>query len=62
MNENGGEFINSEFEIFLKEYGIEHRLTTPFCPQQGILQNVRTELLFEMAHCFDKSLNEKNSL
>ena len=32
MSDHGPEFISAEFSAFLQECGIEHRLTTPYCP------------------------------
>jgi hypothetical protein len=51
MSDNGGEFINTEFENFLKESGIQHRLTTPHCPEQGGIAERKNRTLVEMARC-----------
>ena len=33
ISDNGGEFVNSAFESWLKEFGVDHRLTSPYHPQ-----------------------------
>ncbi|CAI7859909.1 unnamed protein product [Closterium sp. NIES-54] len=33
--DNGGEFINADFEAVLKKKGIQHQLTVPYNPQQN---------------------------
>ena len=32
LSDHGPEFISGEFSAFVEECGIEHRLTTPYCP------------------------------
>ena len=33
LTDNGPEFIAAEFETFLKEFGVKHKLTTPYQPR-----------------------------
>lgn len=51
MSDNGVEFINYAFEKFLKERGIEHRLTAPFYSKQGGISGLKTQTLVETVCC-----------
>lgn len=50
-SDNGTEFLNREFGKFLKECGIEHRLTTPYSPEQAGCSERKNRTLVEMARC-----------
>ncbi|GBM64627.1 Retrovirus-related Pol polyprotein from transposon TNT 1-94 [Araneus ventricosus] len=51
MSDNGGEFINTEFDNFLKTNGIKRRLTAPYCPEQSGIAERKNRSLVEMARC-----------
>ncbi|GBN43407.1 Copia protein [Araneus ventricosus] len=51
MSDNGGEFINTEFDNFLKTNGIECRLTAPYCPEQSGIAESKNRSLVETACC-----------
>lgn len=34
-SDNGGEYISKDFNEYLRSYGIQHQLTTPYTPQQN---------------------------
>ncbi|GBO20433.1 Retrovirus-related Pol polyprotein from transposon TNT 1-94 [Araneus ventricosus] len=51
MSDNGEEFINTEFDNFLKTNGIKRRLTVPYCPEQSGIAERKNRSLVEMARC-----------
>ena len=46
--DNGGEFCSLEFETYLKEQGIRHQKTVPYCPQQNGVAESRNRLVTNM--------------
>lgn len=56
-SENGREYTSNEFNTFCEEAGIEHRLTTPYTPQQNGVSERRNRSIMEMVRCM---LHEKN--
>lgn len=51
QSDNGREYINGEFEDFLKEEGITRRLTVTHTPQQNGTAERMNRTLIEMARC-----------
>jgi hypothetical protein len=47
--DNGGEFCSDEFERFLKQNGIHHQKTVPYCPQQNGVAERRNGLIQQQA-------------
>ena len=45
-SDNGGEYLSTEFEIYLKSKGIRHEYTVPYSPQQnGVAERLNRTLL-----------------
>lgn len=51
QSDSGREYINNEFDEFLKKEGIRRRLTTPYTPQQNGVAERKNRTLIEMARC-----------
>lgn len=51
QSDNGGEFINKEFDEYLKSQGIQRRLTTPYTPEQNGVAERKNRTLIESARC-----------
>ena len=49
--DNGKEYINREFDTYLKTQGIKRRLTVPYTPQQNGIAERKNRMLVEMARC-----------
>ena len=49
--DNGGEFTSDEFEGYLKDNGIKHKLTIPKSPQQNGVAERMNRTLVEMVRC-----------
>lgn len=49
QSDNGREFINKEFDSFLKSEGIKRRLTTPYTPEQNGVAKRKNRTLVEAA-------------
>ena len=49
--DNGGEFMSTEFEEFLRKDGVQHELTVPKCPQQNGVAERLNRTLIEMVRC-----------
>ena len=49
--DNGREYLNREFDEFLKKNGIAHRLTVTHTPQQNGIAERKNRTLVEMARC-----------
>ena len=47
--DNGGEYLSSAFQNYLKEKGIRHELTVPHCPQQNGVSERMNQTLVESA-------------
>ena len=47
--DNGGEYLSSAFQNYLKEKGIRHELTVPHCPQQNGVSERMNRTLVESA-------------
>lgn len=68
MCDKEDEFINSEYEKFLKEYSMdmESRLDAPFCDLKQVFRNIRTRLclnwgvIFYLIQITPKSLGTCN--
>ena len=46
--DNGGEYISSDFQEFLKEKGIRHELTIPHTPEQnGVVERINHTLMVQ---------------
>ncbi|XP_037930811.1 uncharacterized protein LOC119665655 [Teleopsis dalmanni] len=51
---NGREYVNSEFILFLRKFGIQRRLTAPYTPEQNGIAERKNRTLVEMARCMMK--------
>lgn len=51
QSDNGGEYVNVEFDEFLRKEGIQRRLTVPRTPQQNGVAEKMNRTLVEMARC-----------
>jgi len=51
QSDNGKEYRNKEFDLFLKEHGIGRRLTVTHTPEQNGVAERRNRTLIEMARC-----------
>ncbi|CAK9829622.1 Retrovirus-related Pol polyprotein from transposon TNT 1-94 [Anthophora retusa] len=51
QSDNGREYVNEQFDDFLKENGIQPRLTVPRNPEQNGLAERKNRTLVEMARC-----------
>lgn len=51
QSDNGREYVNNEFDDFLKKEGIRRRLTVPYTPQQNGISERKNRTLIEMARC-----------
>lgn len=60
--DNGGEYINGEFDRFLESGGIRRHLTVPYTPQQNGVAERANRTLVEMARCMLLSSNLHESL
>jgi len=49
--DNGGEFVNKEFEDFLRHHGIARQLTIAYTPQQNAVAQRANRTLVEMSRC-----------
>ncbi|WVZ53097.1 hypothetical protein U9M48_004083 [Paspalum notatum var. saurae] len=48
-SDNGGEFINSRFENFCRDLGLEHQFSSPYTPPQNGVVERKNRTLVEMA-------------
>jgi len=55
---NGKEYTSTKFKQIYEEAGIEHKLTTPYTPQQNEVSERRNKFVMKMAICMlhDKEL------
>lgn len=51
QSDNGREYVNNEFDDYLKKAGIRRRLTAPYTPQQNGIAERKNRTLVEMARC-----------
>lgn len=51
QSDNGKEYINQEFDTFLRNNGIERRLTVTHTPEQNGVAERKNRTLVEMARC-----------
>lgn len=61
-SDNGGEYINGDFDRFLESEGIRRHLTVPYTPQQNGVAERANRTLVEMARCMLLSSNLPESL
>lgn len=59
--DNGGEYINAEFEKYLKKQGIIHQTTNPYTPEQNGLSERLNRTIIEKARCllYEANLEKK---
>lgn len=55
VNDNGGEYLSSEFTTFVKEHGIQMHLTAPYTPQQNPVAEVGNRTTTEKARALLKN-------
>ena len=53
-SDNGGEYINFQMKNILKEAGIKHYLSAPYCPQQNGVAERANRTIVEKARCMLK--------
>ncbi len=51
QSDNGREYCNKPFDDYLKQEGIQRRLTTPYTPQQNGVAERMNRTIVEMARC-----------
>lgn len=51
MSDNGGEYCNHDFDVFLKQNGIRHRLTVSNTPQQNGVAERKNRSLVDITRC-----------
>jgi len=51
QSDNGREYLSSQFEEYLKNCGIQRRLTVPHTPQQNGVAERKNRTLLDMARC-----------
>ena len=51
QTDGGGEYCSDKFESFLKQNGIVHRKTVPYCPQQNGVSERQNRTLADMIRC-----------
>jgi len=49
--DNGGEFVNKEFDDFLRHHNIARQLTIAYTPQQNRLAETANRTLVNMSRC-----------
>ncbi|CAG9104628.1 unnamed protein product [Plutella xylostella] len=49
--DNGCEYVNNQFQMFLREHGIEHQTTVPYSPQQNGVAERANRTIMEAARC-----------
>lgn len=59
--DNGGEYMNTEFENYLKKEGIIHQTTNPYCPEQNGTAERLNRTIIEKARCllFEAGLEKR---
>lgn len=60
-SDNGGEYMCSKFQNFLRDNGIKHQTTVPYSPQQNGVAERANRSIMEMARCMlqEASLDKK---
>ncbi|KAL0280832.1 UNVERIFIED_CONTAM: hypothetical protein PYX00_002008 [Menopon gallinae] len=51
QSDNGTEYVNNEFDKYLKENGIQRRLSISYSPQQNGISERKNRTLLDMARC-----------
>lgn len=49
--DNGCEYVNNRFQAYLKEHGIVHQTTVPYCPAQNGVSERANRTIMEKARC-----------
>lgn len=50
-SDNGREYVNNQFQTFIKNHGIEHQTTVPYTPQQNGVAERANRTIMEAARC-----------
>lgn len=50
-SDNGGEYVSSRFDTYLRKEGILHQTSVPYCPQQNGVSERLNRTLIEKARC-----------
>lgn len=50
-SDNGREYVNKQFQIYLQEHGIEHQTTVPYSPQQNGVAERANRTIMESGRC-----------
>ncbi|KAK3732471.1 hypothetical protein QZH41_003774 [Actinostola sp. cb2023] len=59
-SDNGGEYVSTDFDIFLKSEGVVHQTTVPKTPQQnGVAERLNRTLVESRMHIFPKDERKK---
>ncbi|KPJ11482.1 Retrovirus-related Pol polyprotein from transposon TNT 1-94 [Papilio machaon] len=49
--DNGREYVNKDFQLFLQEHGIKHQTTVPYSPQQNGVAERANRTIIEAGRC-----------
>jgi hypothetical protein len=60
--DNGSEYLSNEFKNYLKEHGIEHITTAPYCPQSNGKPERLNRTLIDKARCMMIAANISQNL
>lgn len=60
-SDNGREYCNKDFDLYLQKYGINHQKTNPYTPEQNGLCERSNRTIVEKARCllFDANLSKE---
>ena len=47
--DNGGEYMSTDYQEYLKAHGIQHELTVAYTPQQNGIPELKNQTLMESA-------------
>lgn len=50
-SDNGKEYVNREYQLFLEKFGIQHQTTNPYTPEQNGLAERMNRTLVDRARC-----------
>ena len=62
QSDNGGEYTSTAFERYLKEAGVQRRLTVPYSPQSNGVAERFNRTLMEAARCMLKASALPNNM
>ena len=62
QSDNGKEYVNKIFDDYLKQHGIQRRLSTPYTPQQNGISERKNRSLMDKARCLMIEANTPKQL